>query len=70
MAQTQISQAITRPWWESVVQGALAVTLGIFISVRPLGLPTALAVVTIIGALVKVSSVSSTCLILVRRDRP
>jgi len=53
MAQSQISQAVTRVWWALVIRGVLSVILGIFIIARPLESVAAFALVIAIWAVVQ-----------------
>jgi uncharacterized membrane protein HdeD (DUF308 family) len=53
MAQSQISQAVTRVWWALVIRGVLAIILGIFIIARPVESVAAFALVIAIWAVVQ-----------------
>jgi hypothetical protein len=68
MAQTHISQAISRPWWTSVAYRALVAAAGIITTARPAGSLSALALVVVMWPLIRASSASSTRLIFARRD--
>src|SRR5215831_20075946 len=53
MAQSPISQAVTRVWWALVIRGVLAVILGVFIIARPLESVAAFALIIAIWAVVQ-----------------
>jgi uncharacterized membrane protein HdeD (DUF308 family) len=53
MAQSQISQAVTRAWWALVIRGVIAVILGIFIIARPSESVAAFALVIAIWAVMQ-----------------
>jgi len=53
MAQSQLSQAVTRVWWALVVRGVLAIIIGIFIVARPAESVAAFALIIAIWAVVQ-----------------